>query len=85
MNLIVVSHGITILLCLMKWFNCTVDKFEDLINPTNCENLVLELGPNGEYSLASHHQLDHLKIWGLSDEMIEDQIIRPRGQRSATL
>ncbi|XP_057789355.1 phosphoglycerate mutase-like protein AT74H [Salvia miltiorrhiza] len=79
MNLIVVSHGLTILLFLMKWFNWTVDQFEGLTNPTNCEYRVLELGPDGEYSLALHHQLDQLKKWGLSNEMIEDQIIRARG------
>ncbi|KAH6806370.1 hypothetical protein C2S51_031201 [Perilla frutescens var. frutescens] len=82
MNLIVVSHGLTILLFLMKWFNWTVDEFEDLANPTNCEYRVLELGPDGEYSLALHHRLDHLKEWGLSDQMIEDQIIRARGLRA---
>ncbi|XP_047983234.1 phosphoglycerate mutase-like protein AT74H [Salvia hispanica] len=79
MNLIVVSHGLTILLFLMKWFNWTVNQFEELANPANCEYRVLELGPDGEYSLASYHQLDELKKWGLSDEMIEDQIIRARG------
>lgn len=78
-DLIIVSHGLTILLFLMKWFNWTVDQFEDLTNPTNCEYRVLELGPHGDYSLALHHQLDHLKNWGLSDQMIEDQIIRARG------
>lgn len=85
MNLIVVSHGLTILLFLMKWFNWTVDQFEDLTNPTNCEYRVLELGPDGEYSLALHHQLDQLKKWGLSDQMIEDQIIRARGQGQGRL
>lgn len=79
MTLIIVSHGLTILLFLMKWFNWTVDQFEDLTNPTNCEYRVLELGPDGEYSLALHHQLDQLEKWGLSDQMIEDQIVRARG------
>lgn len=78
-NLIIVSHGLTILLFLMKWFNWTVDEFEGLTNPTNCEYRVLELGPDGEYSLALHHQLDHLQQWGLSHQMIDDQIIRARG------
>ncbi|GFP88812.1 phosphoglycerate mutase-like protein at74h [Phtheirospermum japonicum] len=76
LNLIVVSHGLTILLFLMKWFNWTVDQFEALTNPRNCEYRVLELGLNGEYSLAIHHQLEELKEWGLSEEMIEDQKIR---------
>lgn len=79
MNLIVVSHGLTILLLLMKWFNWTVDQFEGLTNPGNCEYRVLQLGPDGEYSMARHHQVEELKKWGLSDEMIEDQNIRARG------
>ncbi|KAL3649948.1 hypothetical protein CASFOL_006351 [Castilleja foliolosa] len=76
LNVIVVSHGLTILLFLMKWFNWTVDQFEALTNPRNCECRVLELGLNGQYSLAIHHKLEELKEWGLSDEMIEDQKIR---------
>ena len=78
-NLIVVSHGLTILLFLMKWFNWTVDQFEGLTNPTNCEYKILQLGPSGEYSLAVHHQLDELKQWGLSQDMIDDQITRAFG------
>ncbi|KAI3470577.1 hypothetical protein Pfo_027240, partial [Paulownia fortunei] len=79
LNLIVVSHGLTILLFLMKWFNWTVDQFEGLTNPRNCEYRVLQLGLNGEYSLAVHHPVGELKEWGLSDEMIEDQKLRARG------
>lgn len=78
-SLIVVSHGLTILLFLMKWFNWTVDQFEDLTNPKNCEYRVLELGCNGEYSLAVHHHVEDLREWGLSQEMIEDQELRARG------
>ncbi|GER51191.1 phosphoglycerate/bisphosphoglycerate mutasefamily protein [Striga asiatica] len=76
LNLVVVSHGLTILLFLMKWFNWTVNEFEALANPSNCECRVLELGHNGEYSLAIHHKPEELKQWGLSQEMIHDQMIR---------
>ncbi|KAH6833444.1 Phosphoglycerate mutase family protein, partial [Perilla frutescens var. hirtella] len=78
LNLIVVSHGLIILLLLMKLFNWTVDEFEGLINPPNCEYRVLQLGAGGKYNLA-HHHIDELKQWGLSDQMIKDQIIRARG------
>ncbi|KAG8390781.1 hypothetical protein BUALT_Bualt01G0119100 [Buddleja alternifolia] len=78
-NLIIVSHGLTILLFLMKWFNWTVDQFEDLMNPGNCEYRVLQLGHNEEYSLAIHHKVDELKKWGLSEQMIEDQKRRACG------
>ncbi|KAL8518159.1 hypothetical protein ACS0TY_009497 [Phlomoides rotata] len=76
MNLIIVSHGLTILLFLMKWFNWTVDEFEALTNPGNCECRVLQLGPDGEYNLALHHHVEELKKWGLSDDMIRDQNFR---------
>ncbi|XP_012830044.1 PREDICTED: phosphoglycerate mutase-like protein AT74 [Erythranthe guttata] len=79
-SLIVVSHGLTILLFLMKWFNWTVDQFENLTNPTNCEYRVLELGFNGEYSLSFHHHLHQLQEWGLSEDMIRDQQLRAHGR-----
>lgn len=76
-NLIIVSHGLTILLFLMKWFGWTVDEFEELTNPRNCEYRVLQLGCNNEdYSLAIHHKIEELKEWGLSDQMIQDQMLR---------
>ncbi|CAI9766219.1 unnamed protein product [Fraxinus pennsylvanica] len=79
LNLIIVSHGLTILLFLMKWFDWTVEQFEDLKNPQNCDYKVLQLGCNGEYSLALHHKLEELRAWGLSQEMIQDQIFRAYG------
>ncbi|KAK4435904.1 Phosphoglycerate mutase-like protein AT74 [Sesamum alatum] len=79
LNLIVVSHGLTILVFLMKWFNWSVDEFEGLTNPGNCEYRVIEVGCNGEYGLAVHHQDDQLREWGLSDEMIQDQKLRAYG------
>ncbi|CAI9780087.1 unnamed protein product [Fraxinus pennsylvanica] len=82
LNLIIVSHGLTILLLLMKWFNWTVEQFEGLKNPQNCEYKVLQLGCNGEYSLAIHHKLEELHAWGLSEEMIQDQIFRAYGTKN---
>ena len=57
----------------MKWFKWTVDEFERLNNPGNCEIRVMQLGPGGDYSLAIHHQPEELQRWGLSPEMIADQ------------
>ncbi|KAL2554596.1 Phosphoglycerate mutase-like protein AT74 [Forsythia ovata] len=81
LNLIIVSHGLTILLFLMKWFNWTVEQFHGLSNPSNCEYRVLQLGINGEYSLAMHHKLEELRAWGLSEEMIHGQIFRAYGTK----
>jgi broad specificity phosphatase PhoE len=43
-NMIVVSHGLTIRLFLMRWFHWTVEEFEMLRNPRNCEFYVLDRG-----------------------------------------
>ncbi|CAL9037601.1 phosphoglycerate mutase-like protein AT74 [Musa acuminata AAA Group] len=72
-NLVIVSHGLTSRVFLMKWFKWTVDEFERLNNPGNCEIRVMQLGPGGDYSLAIHHQPEELQRWGLSPEMIADQ------------
>jgi broad specificity phosphatase PhoE len=37
LNLIIVSHGLTCRVFLMKWFKWTVQQFEHLNNPGNCE------------------------------------------------
>lgn len=78
-NIVIVSHGLTIRFFLMKWFKWTVEQFETLKNPKNCEFRVLQLGPTGEYSLAIHHDEKTLGTWGLSPEMIEDQKLRANG------
>ncbi|CAL9114746.1 PGAM [Musa troglodytarum] len=72
-NLVIVSHGLTSRVFLMKWFKWTVDQFERLNNPDNCEFRVMQLGPGGEYSFAIHHTPAELQRWGLSPEMIVDQ------------
>jgi Histidine phosphatase superfamily (branch 1) len=75
-NLIIVSHGLTSRVFLMKWFKWTVEQFEHLNNPGNCEIRVMQLGPTGEYSLLIHHTAEELEQWGLSPEMIADQRCR---------
>lgn len=46
--LIVVSHGLTIRLLLMRWFSFTVRYFEKLRNPRNCTPIVMHRKP-GSY------------------------------------
>lgn len=72
-NLVIITHGVASRVFLMKWFKWTVDQFDGLNNPDNCEHRVLELGSGGEYSLAINHSPDELREWGLSPEMIVDQ------------
>ncbi|KAL1211692.1 Phosphoglycerate mutase-like protein AT74 [Cardamine amara subsp. amara] len=73
LNFVIVSHGLTSRVFLMKWFKWTVEQFEGLNNPGNSEIRVMELGQGGDYSLAIHHTEEELAAWGLSPEMIADQ------------
>lgn len=52
-NMIVVSHGLTIRLFLMRWFHWTVEQFESLRNPHNCQHYVLDKMPDGKYQLLT--------------------------------
>lgn len=81
LNFIIVSHGLTSRVFMMKWFKWTVEQFENLNNLGNCEFRVMELGSGGEYSLAIHHSDEELREWGLSPEMIEDQKWRAEASR----
>ncbi|KAG6701499.1 hypothetical protein I3842_08G168200 [Carya illinoinensis] len=83
LSLIIISHGLTSRVFLMKWFKWTVEQFELLNNPGNCEFRVLELGSGGEYSLAIHHTEEEMREWGLDSEMIADQKLRAHGNRGA--
>jgi len=40
-NFVIVSHGITIRMLLMRYFKWTVEEFELLWNPTNCQIITL--------------------------------------------
>lgn len=82
-NLVIVSHGLTSRVFLMKWFKWTVDQFERLNNFDNCEFRVMQLGPGGDYSLLVHHTKEELQRWGLSPEMIVDQQWRASSNRGS--
>ncbi|KAH9612666.1 hypothetical protein KSS87_008256 [Heliosperma pusillum] len=81
LNLIIVTHGLSSRVFLMKWFKWTVEQFEHLKNPKNCEHRVMELGEGGDYSLAINHTEQELLDWGLSPEMIADQKSRVYARR----
>lgn len=81
LNLVIVSHGLTSRVFLMKWFKWTVEQFEYLYNLGNCEIRVMQLGRGGEYSLAVHHSEEEMVEWGLSPDMIADQKWRADADR----
>lgn len=41
-NLIIVSHGLTIRVILMRWFRWTVQEFETMVNPRNAKPIIME-------------------------------------------
>jgi broad specificity phosphatase PhoE len=61
MNLILVSHGLTLRVFLMRWYKWTVEQFEGLWNFGNTGMLVMQLGPGGRcilmYQSLCHHKL----------------------------
>lgn len=52
-NAIILSHGMTIRLFLMRWFHWTVEEFEKVANPHNCRILVMEQNTRGKYELKT--------------------------------
>jgi broad specificity phosphatase PhoE len=62
-NVIVVTHGMTMRVILMRWFHLTVEQFERLGNPVNCEFYLLRRRLLGDkYELVTEpreHQVRH--------------------------
>lgn len=52
-NCILVTHGLAIRLFLMKWFHWTVEEFESMKNPSNCQIFELELNEENKYKLVT--------------------------------
>uniref|UniRef100_I1QT81 Uncharacterized protein n=1 Tax=Oryza glaberrima TaxID=4538 RepID=I1QT81_ORYGL len=50
-----------------------VTQFEGLANLSNDGALVMQTGAGGRYSLLVHHSVEELRVFGLTDDMIEDQ------------
>jgi len=51
-NVLVVMHGLTLRLFLMRWFRWSVEEFESLINPRNCQIVVMKKTADNRYQLA---------------------------------
>ncbi len=49
-NIVVLTHGFEMRVFLMVWFGWSVEYFESLANPRNCEMITLHLKPDGSYS-----------------------------------
>jgi len=53
-NTLIVTHGLTLRLFLMRWFHWTVEEFENLLNPHNCQVVVMQQRPDGTYELVGN-------------------------------
>ena len=52
-NVLIVTHGMTLRLFLMRWLHWSVEDFEKLKNPKNCQIVIMEQSENGRFELTS--------------------------------
>lgn len=61
-NTIIITHGMTIRLFLMRWFHCSVEEFESWGNLLNCQHLHLKLQTDtNKYKLMTPLKLHKLR------------------------
>lgn len=60
-NIVILTHGFEMRVFLMVWFGLTVQEFERLANPRNCEMVSLTLQADGTYRLE-----DTLRLYDAS-------------------
>ena len=61
-NAIIITHGMTLRVFLMRWYHWSVEEFESYGNPTNCQIVIMERNDSGKYDLKSklrHHMVNH--------------------------
>jgi broad specificity phosphatase PhoE len=51
-NVLIITHGLTMRLFLMRWYRWTVEKFENTGNPMNCGLVVMEKDVSGRLQLV---------------------------------
>ena len=52
-NTLIVTHGMTMRIFLMRWFHWSVEDFEMLKKPAKCEIAIMEQMADGRYTLAT--------------------------------
>ncbi len=52
-NSLIVTHGMTLRIFLMRWFHWSVEEFENLKNPKNCQVVAMEKEDDDRYKLVS--------------------------------
>ena len=56
-NALIVTHGMTLRIFLMRWFHWSVEFFESIRNPSNGEVFVMERGDDNRYHLVTDLRL----------------------------
>lgn len=52
-NVVIVTHGMTLRLFLMRWYHWTIEEFDSYANLHNCEFVVMEKKDDNKYHLIS--------------------------------
>ena len=52
-NAVIVTHGLTLRIFLMRWFHWSVEHFERVRNPLNGDVVVMEIGSDGRYEVVT--------------------------------
>ena len=52
-NALIVTHGVTLRIFLMRWFHWSVEDYEKIRNPENCKIVVMEKGEDGRYKIIT--------------------------------
>ena len=52
-NCVLVTHSLAIRLFIMRWFHHTIEEFECMRSPKNCDLVILEQDDNGHYQLVT--------------------------------
>jgi broad specificity phosphatase PhoE len=73
-NVVIITHGMTLRMFLMRWFHWTVEEFETLRNPKNCE--IVQMQYNNE--LQKYDLISNLKRRKLPEaDIYKWTIIKP--------
>jgi len=51
-NVLIVTHGMTLRIFLMRWFHWIPEEFNAVRNPKNCQFVVIEMNDDGRYELT---------------------------------
>lgn len=74
-NAIICSHGFAIRVILMRYFRWTVEQFENLKNPLNCQMFTLEKNTQNKYQLTSPIKLKNMELYYPAKELICSQAV----------